>query len=76
MINLVKTNSENIDFINLIKKLDKNLHEINGEEQLLFNDFKIVSLSFLTKDAAKPTFAFGFTLESVKSSIFCNYSSL
>ena len=39
MINLVKTNSENIDFINLIKKLDKNLHEINGEEQLLFNDF-------------------------------------
>ena len=34
MINLVKTNSENIDFINLIQKLDKNLHEINGEEQI------------------------------------------
>ena len=44
MINLVKTNSENIDFINLIKKLDKNLHEINGEEQLLFNDFNKIDM--------------------------------
>ena len=48
MINLVKTNSENIDFINLIQKLDKNLHEINGEEQLLFNDFNIFSSLFST----------------------------
>ena len=44
MINLVKTNSENIDFINLIQKLDKNLHEINGEEQLLFNQFNKIDM--------------------------------
>ncbi len=44
MINLIRTNPENIDFSNLIKELDKNLHEINGEEQLLFNEFNKIDM--------------------------------
>lgn len=44
MINLIRTNSENRDFINLITELDKNLHEINGEEQLIFNQFNKIDM--------------------------------
>lgn len=39
MINIKRTNSENIDFTNLIKELDKVLHEINGDEQDFFTQF-------------------------------------
>ncbi len=39
MIILKRTNSENIDFINLVQELDKVLHEINGDEQAFFTQF-------------------------------------
>lgn len=44
MIKLTKTNSENSDFINLIRELDKNLLEINGDEQSFFTQFNKIDM--------------------------------
>lgn len=44
MITLKRTNSENIDFINLIQELDKVLHEINGDEQEFFTQFNKIDM--------------------------------
>jgi len=44
MIKLTRTNSENSDFINLIRELDENLLEINGEEQSFFTQFNKIDM--------------------------------
>lgn len=44
MITLKRTNSENIDFINLVQELDKVLHEINGDEQAFFTQFNKIDM--------------------------------
>ena len=44
MPTLKKTNSENIDFINLVQELDKVLHEINGDEQSFFTQFNKIDM--------------------------------
>ena len=44
MLTLKRTNSENIDFINLVQELDKVLHEINGDEQAFFTQFNKIDM--------------------------------
>lgn len=44
MITLKRTNSENIDFIDLVQELDKVLHEINGDEQAFFTQFNKIDM--------------------------------
>jgi putative acetyltransferase len=44
MPTLKRTNSENIDFINLVQELDKALHEINGDEQAFFTQFNKIDM--------------------------------
>lgn len=44
MITLKRTNSENIDFTNLVQELDKVLHEINGDEQEFFTQFNKIDM--------------------------------
>jgi len=44
MPTLKRTNSENIDFINLVQELDKVLHEINGDEQSFFTQFNKIDM--------------------------------
>ena len=45
MIKLVRTNSKNEDFINLVKKLDAYLKITDGEEHSFYNQFN--SIEFL-----------------------------
>ena len=44
MLTLKRTNSENINFINLVQELDKVLHEINGDEQAFFTQFNKIDM--------------------------------
>ena len=44
MLTLKRTNSENINFINLFQELDKVLHEINGDEQAFFTQFNKIDM--------------------------------
>ena len=42
-LNLIRTNSENIDFKNLVKDLDQYLAEIDGEEHSFYAQYNQVS---------------------------------
>ena len=44
MINLVRTNSDNIDFINLVKLLDSDLKVRDGDDHEFYNQFNKIDL--------------------------------
>lgn len=44
MITLIKTDSSNKDFLELIHLLDENLSEINGDEQEFFTQFNKIDM--------------------------------
>ncbi|GAA4270549.1 GNAT family N-acetyltransferase [Hyunsoonleella aestuarii] len=44
MIKLVRTNSDNIDFINLVKKLDAYLKIIDGEDHAFYNQYNNIDV--------------------------------
>ena len=44
MVAIVKTDSTNVDFINLVKKLDEDLAIRDGEEHAFYNQFNSISV--------------------------------
>lgn len=44
MIRIVRTNSENIDFINLVKRLDAYLKMMDGEEHDFYNQYNHINV--------------------------------
>ena len=68
MITLVRTNSENIDFINLVKQLDAYLKIVDGDEHDFYNQYNNI-------DVLKNIVVAYFNNEAVGCGAFKKYDS-